>query len=136
MKNRKKIDKANRELNDFNKHIKKVWNEDFTDEKELLCLQFYKAGINLNKSYTSELEEKVTESMGYVDDMIKDRDAFHDRNVELEKTMEIAVESLEEAGQKALILSPVNELDLKNRLHDIYCITDKAINQLNGESNE
>lgn len=55
----KTIDKAKRELDDFNGLIKKVWNEDFTDKTELLCLQFYKAGIKFNETYTAELEKKL-----------------------------------------------------------------------------
>lgn len=43
----KKIDKAKRELKDFTELIKEVWDEDFTDEKELLCLKFYKTGIKI-----------------------------------------------------------------------------------------
>lgn len=40
-----KIEKETRELVDFGKLLVKVWDEDFTNEKTVLCLQFFKAGV-------------------------------------------------------------------------------------------
>lgn len=55
MKDESKLDKAKRELDDFNSLI----SEDFTDVELWLSLKFYKAGIELNQSYTTSLEKQI-----------------------------------------------------------------------------
>ncbi len=57
MGNRKSIDVVKIEVEGYKELIKRYWNEDFTDEKELLCLKFYQAGVRIHKNYTTELEK-------------------------------------------------------------------------------
>ena len=46
-KSEKPIDKAKRELQGYKDILSKVWNEDLTDEQELIYLKFYRAGVKI-----------------------------------------------------------------------------------------
>ncbi len=47
------------------------------------------------ESYTTELEKTAKDALEAIDLMIIDRDAFHNRNAELENKLNITVEALE-----------------------------------------
>ena len=86
--------------------------------------RLYKSDIEyIRADKYAELEGTLKAALEAVDGMIKDRDAFHDKNTDLEKKLEIAVEALEKQKE-----SDEEQLYITTG-YIVY-----ALNQIKGES--